>query len=78
MFVGLKKPFPFIKFIPNSDMTLLDTEEQKEEWRRDPEKYREYRKMIEDELNRRFRFALRNSKESDESNAVSAKPGLCL
>ncbi|EEH17769.2 hypothetical protein PABG_00332 [Paracoccidioides brasiliensis Pb03] len=44
------------------------TEEQKEEWRRDPEKYRKYRKMIEDELTRRFRFALRNSKESEDAN----------
>lgn len=52
-------------------MALLDSEEQKEEWRRDPEKYRVYRKMIEHELNVRFRFALRNSKESDEANAVS-------
>lgn len=52
-------------------MALLDSEEQKEEWRRDPEKYRVYRKRIEHELNVRFRFALRNSKESDEANAVS-------
>ncbi|EEH37239.2 hypothetical protein PAAG_07795 [Paracoccidioides lutzii Pb01] len=44
------------------------TEEQKEEWRRDPEKYRKYRKMIEDELTMRFRFALRNSKESEDAN----------
>ncbi|ODH51147.1 hypothetical protein GX48_02762 [Paracoccidioides brasiliensis] len=44
------------------------TEERKEEWRRDPEKYRKYRKMIEDELTRRFRFALRNSKESEDAN----------
>ncbi|OAX83506.1 hypothetical protein ACJ72_02121 [Emergomyces africanus] len=49
------------------------SEAQKEEWRRDPEKYRKYRKMVEDELNGRFRFALRNSKESDESNAFSYK-----
>ncbi|EGC46868.1 flavin-binding monooxygenase [Histoplasma capsulatum var. duboisii H88] len=54
-------------------MALLDSEEQKEEWRRDPEKYRAYRKMIEHELNVRFRFALRNSKESDEANAFSYK-----
>ncbi|PGH09783.1 hypothetical protein GX51_00467 [Blastomyces parvus] len=49
------------------------SEEQKEEWRRDPEKYREYRKKVEYELNVRFRFALRNSKESDDSNAFSYK-----
>ncbi|KAK2799965.1 hypothetical protein FQN51_006394 [Onygenales sp. PD_10] len=46
-------------------------EEQKEEWRKNPEEYRKYRKMIEDELNNRFRFTLRNSKESDESNAYA-------
>ncbi|EEP79143.1 predicted protein [Uncinocarpus reesii 1704] len=42
-------------------------EEQKATWRAHPEKYRKYRKMIEDELNGRFRFVLRNSKESDEA-----------
>ena len=49
---------------------ILDDEEQKKLWRDDPEKYRTYRKMIEDELNSRFRFVLRNSKESDDANEV--------
>ncbi|WEW56238.1 hypothetical protein PRK78_001677 [Emydomyces testavorans] len=44
------------------------SEEQKALWRAHPEKYRKYRKMIEDELNGRFRFVLRNSKESDDAN----------
>ncbi|EZF22559.1 hypothetical protein H112_04614 [Trichophyton rubrum D6] len=48
-------------------------EEQKKLWRDDPEKYRTYRKMIEDELNSRFRFVLRNSKESDDANEFSYK-----
>nr|KMM67448.1 monooxygenase [Coccidioides posadasii RMSCC 3488] len=43
------------------------SEEQKDIWRAYPEKYRSYRKMIEDELNGRFRFVLRNSKESDDA-----------
>jgi cation diffusion facilitator CzcD-associated flavoprotein CzcO len=47
--------------------------EQKEEWRKDPEKYREYRKMVEAELNHRFRLVLRNSQESDEANAFAYK-----
>lgn len=47
-----------------------DTEEQKAVWREHPEKYRRYRKMIEDELNTRFKFVLRNSKESDDANGV--------
>jgi hypothetical protein len=49
----------------------IDSEEQKAEWRKYPEKYRQYRKMVESELSGRFKFILRNSKESDEANAVS-------
>ncbi|KAK2733097.1 hypothetical protein FQN57_002308 [Myotisia sp. PD_48] len=43
------------------------SEEQKDLWKKHPEKYRNYRKMIENELNARFRFILRNSAESDEA-----------
>jgi len=47
------------------------SEKQKEEWRQNPEKYREYRKMVEGELNQRFKLVLRNSAESDEANAFA-------
>ncbi|KAF2100019.1 FAD/NAD(P)-binding domain-containing protein [Rhizodiscina lignyota] len=47
------------------------SEEQKAEWSRDPEKYRAYRKMVEQELNQRFKLVLRNSHESDEANAFA-------
>jgi hypothetical protein len=52
----------------------IDSEEQKAEWRKYPEKYRQYRKMVESELSNRFKFILRNSKESDEARAVSCAP----
>ena len=50
--------------------SCTDTDEQKATWRDHPEKYRRYRKLIENELNTRFKFVLRNSKESDEANEV--------
>ncbi|KAJ5774830.1 hypothetical protein N7457_009726 [Penicillium paradoxum] len=49
------------------------TEEQKAEWRRDPELYRQYRKMIEDEINLRFKAILRNTAESQQTNEFSYK-----
>ncbi|OQU97838.1 hypothetical protein CLAIMM_03718 [Cladophialophora immunda] len=49
------------------------SEEQKEDWRQNPEKYRTYRKLIELELNQRFKFVLRNTHESDEANAFAYK-----
>ena len=52
-------------------LMVVDTEEQKEEWRKDPGKYREYRKIIEGEMNVRFKSVLKNSYESDEANRVS-------
>jgi hypothetical protein len=47
-----------------------DSEEQKAEWRRHPEKYREYRKVIEDEINLRYKGVLRNTAESQNGNEV--------
>ncbi|KAE8353937.1 dimethylaniline monooxygenase [Aspergillus coremiiformis] len=44
------------------------SEEDKVEWRRNPEKYRDYRKLIDGELNLRYKLVLRNSKESQEAN----------
>lgn len=46
------------------------TEEQKAQWRRDPEDYRRYRKMIEDEINLRFKAVLRDTAESQQTNEV--------
>lgn len=54
-----------------SNRYLSDSEEQKTKWREEPGEYREYRKMIERELNRRFKFVLKNSQESDDANNVS-------
>ncbi|KAI1918440.1 hypothetical protein LOZ65_004896 [Ophidiomyces ophidiicola] len=47
------------------------SEEQKTIWKTHPEKYLRYRKMIEDELNGRFRLVLRNSQESEEANTFA-------
>lgn len=52
---------------------VADTEEQKEEWKRDPLKYHQYHKMVELELNQRYRLVLRNSRESDEANSFAYK-----
>jgi hypothetical protein len=51
-------------------LIYLDSEEEKYEWREDPEKYREYRKMIEDEINLRYRAVLRNTAESQKGAEV--------
>ncbi|KAH8586249.1 hypothetical protein B0O99DRAFT_703109 [Bisporella sp. PMI_857] len=45
--------------------------EEKAKWRKDPEKYRKYRKTIEAELNQRYKAVLRNSAESQEANEFS-------
>lgn len=55
----------------SSNRYMSDSEEQKAKWLEEPEEYREYRKMIERELNRRFKFVLKNSQESDDANNVS-------
>jgi len=49
---------------------VLDTDEQKVAFDQDRESYHRYKKMIENELNKRFKLVLRNTKESDEANAV--------
>jgi hypothetical protein len=50
---------------------LVDTEEQKAEFAKDPVKYHRYHKTVEKSLNGRFRTLLRDTAESDEVNAVS-------
>ncbi|KAM5447377.1 hypothetical protein McanCB49686_007674 [Microsporum canis] len=59
------------KFAGQGGSNFSYDEAQKKIWRSDPEKYRTYRKMVENELNSRFRFILRNSKESDDANEFS-------
>ncbi|CAI4215880.1 unnamed protein product [Parascedosporium putredinis] len=49
------------------------TESQKDAFARDPKMYHRYKKMIETELNKRFRLVLRNTRESDEANAFAYK-----
>ncbi|KNG86137.1 dimethylaniline monooxygenase [Aspergillus nomiae NRRL 13137] len=47
------------------------TEEQKQAFAKDPASYQRYKKTIENELNKRFKLVLRNTKESDEANAYA-------
>jgi hypothetical protein len=71
---------------------LSDTEEQKEEFRKNPEKFLKYSKLIESELNQRFKFILKGTPEAEGAKAVScslymnhpgietrnlAKPNIC-
>ncbi|OBT58863.1 hypothetical protein VE04_00928 [Pseudogymnoascus sp. 24MN13] len=65
------------KFAGPNGANFQYTDEQKAEWAHDPEKYREYRKMIELELNQRFKLVLRNTEESDEANEFSYKE-MCI
>lgn len=50
---------------------FLDSEEDKLKWREDTESYRQYRKMVESELNQRYKTVLRDSQESHQANEVS-------
>lgn len=54
-----------------ANQQTTDTQEQKKIFHSDPEQYHRYKKMIENELNKRFKLVLRDTKESDEANAVS-------
>ena len=56
---------------PHPANQLADTQEQKKAFDGDREAYHRYKKMIENELNKRFKLVLRNTQESDEANAVS-------
>ncbi|KAF5004440.1 hypothetical protein FDECE_9078 [Fusarium decemcellulare] len=47
------------------------TEAQKAEFKNDPDKYREYRKEIEGELNARFKFVIADSSEQQEARTYS-------
>ncbi|PKY00473.1 FAD/NAD(P)-binding domain-containing protein [Aspergillus campestris IBT 28561] len=59
------------KFAGKDGANFDYTEQDKLAWEQDPEKYREYRKMIEHELNQRFKLVLRNSAESQQANEFS-------
>lgn len=50
---------------------MADSEKQKQEFREDPDLYLQYRKNIEYELNSRFKFIIKGSK--DQSNAVKVR-----
>ncbi|OAP54334.1 hypothetical protein AYL99_11435 [Fonsecaea erecta] len=47
------------------------TPQQQEIFEKDPKLYHQYKKMIENELNKKFRLILRNTAESDEVNALA-------
>lgn len=61
------------KFAGPDGKNFQYTKEQKEAWRQHPEAYIGYRKMIERELNQRFKFVLSNTEESEEANAFAYK-----
>ena len=50
---------------------FLDTEDQKEYFRKNPTKYLKYIKMIESELNQRFKFILNGTTEAHQAKTVS-------
>jgi hypothetical protein len=52
---------------------LSDTEKQKDYLRNCPQKYLEYRKQIENELNQRFRFIIRGSPEAKAARDFSVE-----
>ncbi|UNI17027.1 hypothetical protein JDV02_003406 [Purpureocillium takamizusanense] len=56
------------KFAGNDGSNFAYSEESKMEWRRNPARYLEYRRLVERELNQRFKFVLRNTRESQEAN----------
>ncbi|CAK7223816.1 hypothetical protein SEUCBS140593_005359 [Sporothrix eucalyptigena] len=49
------------------------TKEQMNAFDADREQYQRYKKTIENELNKRFRLVLRNTRDSDEANAYAYK-----
>jgi len=59
------------KFAGPDGKNFQYTQEQKDAWRQDPDAYIGYRKMIEQELNQRFKLILTNTEESDEANAFA-------
>jgi hypothetical protein len=52
-------------------VSLIDTKEQHEYLKNNPKKYLEYRKQIENELNQRFKFIIKGSKEANDARAYS-------
>ncbi|KAF9888596.1 hypothetical protein FE257_008528 [Aspergillus nanangensis] len=59
------------KYAGEKGANFAYSEEDKAEWRKDPEKYRDYRRLIEGELNQRYKSVLRNSEESQQGNEFS-------
>lgn len=61
------------KFGGPGGSNLEFTEEQKEAWAKDPEEYFRYRKLVEHELNARFKTNLRGSKEQNMAREFCLK-----
>jgi hypothetical protein len=55
----------------------IDTEEQKAEFARDPEKLMKYSKLVENELNQRFKFILKRTPEAEAAKSVSLIKKFC-
>lgn len=56
--------------IIDADITAIDTQEQKAEFRANPVKYQEYLKGLEIEINSRFRGILQGTPEALEAKKV--------
>ncbi|KAJ6445154.1 hypothetical protein O9K51_03558 [Purpureocillium lavendulum] len=59
------------KYAGEAGANFIYSEDDKNEWRRDPALYLEYRKLIEVELNQRYKTVLRNTQESQDANKFS-------
>lgn len=57
------------KFAGPDGRNINFTEEQKDAWAKDPEEYFKYRKLVEQELNIRFKTNLKGSKEQELARA---------
>jgi hypothetical protein len=65
----LKDALPLIAAL--ADLFALDTEEQLKRFKEDPKHALKYRKMMESELNQRFKFIVQGTPEQKASLVVS-------
>ena len=61
------------KFAGENGKNKFFTDEEKEAWSKDPEKYLEYRKQIENELNARFRLYVADSQAQKMGRKMSTE-----
>lgn len=61
------------RFAGGSGGNKIYTEEEKEEWSQNPEKFFNYRKEIEHELNARFRLYIRDSRAQQMGREMTTK-----